>query len=151
MSPAFSESNGEAYGYFVLDQRTITYALAHLNTFAKAPETRLALLINLNENRLHGRVDGLAFARMLISNLKTETEPLIISTSIAYLNEMALHGQIAGSEELEESLLGLARKPGGKGCQQAAFRACSEPSGNRRRHRKFTGCGKNRNLLPAWL
>lgn len=94
-----------------------------MNTFAKAPETRLALLINLNENRLHGRVDGLAFARMLISNLKTETEPLIISTSIAYLNEMALHGQIAGSEELEESLLGLARKPGGKGCQQAAFRA----------------------------
>ena len=119
----FLNQNGEAYGYFVLDQRTITYALAHLNTFAKAPETRLALLINLNENRLHGRVDGLAFARMLISNLKTETEPLIISTSIAYLNEMALHGQIAGSEELEESLLGLARKPGGKGCQQAAFRA----------------------------
>ena len=113
----FLNQNGEAYGYFVLDQRTITYALAHLNTFAKAPETRLALLINLNENRLHGRVDGLAFARMLISNLKTETEPLIISTSIAYLNE------IAGSEELEESLLGLARKPGGKGCQQAAFRA----------------------------
>ena len=85
MSPCiFLNQNGEAYGYLrLLDQRTITYALAHLNTFAKAPETRLALLINLNENRLHGRVDGLAFARMLISNLKTETEPLIISTSIA--------------------------------------------------------------------
>lgn len=114
---------GKAYGYTVLNSSSSSFVLQHLRKVAKTPEERLALLIHLNENRLHGRVKGEDFVRTLLSNLQEEEHPLIVSTSIAYLKEMALHGELAGSPEIEQGLLDLSRQSGRKECQQAAFRA----------------------------
>ncbi len=119
-------SSGVAYGYCKLDERTITFVLQHFRELTTAAENRLALLINLYENYLHGRVDARQFTRLLTDNLQTEREPFIISASIAYLKDMAQHGPLAGNAMTERALWELTRHERGKGCQQTAFSALVE-------------------------
>lgn len=114
--------DGEAYGYFVLDERTAEFCMNHLSGF-KNPQLRLATIMTLYENSLNNRIDPLILANTLVSHLKNETEPLIISTVVGYIKALALHGSAAGNPDIEKGLLELSRTPVGPGCQQAAFRA----------------------------
>lgn len=114
--------DGEAYGYFVLDGRTAEFCMNHLSGL-KNPQLRLAIIMTLYENSLNRRIDPLILANTLVSHLKNETEPLIISTVMGYIKALALHGSAAGNPDIEKGLLELSRTPAGPGCQQAAFRA----------------------------
>ncbi len=118
---ALLNSSGSAYGYFELDESTIDYTLDHFASLHLEPTNRLSLLINLNENYMHHRVQPAKFAQLLLQNLQTESEPLIISATFTFLHDMAKHGELAGDSTMERGLWELALRPHGEGCQKKAF------------------------------
>ena len=114
--------DGKAYGYFGLDAVTADFCLKHLSRLTD-PVARLSSIITLNENRLCRQLDGREFALALLELLKTEQDPLIISTAVTYVKITTLQGRAAGDKEIEQGLLALARQSANPGCRLAAFRA----------------------------
>ncbi len=116
-------ATGIAYGYCELDASTIDLLLLQYNTLDLTPASRLALLINLFENYVHGRVAAAPISDMLNETQQTAQESLVVSAAMLYFKELLLRGEGVDAALQQQRLLALASAPHGKGCQQLAFSA----------------------------
>lgn len=82
--------DGEAYGYFELDEKTAKFCLENIINFSE-PVTRLSVLITLNENMLRGKIRATDFIDGVLNYLSEETNSLIFSTAVGYLKNCYIH------------------------------------------------------------
>ncbi|MBQ9192746.1 MAG: aminopeptidase [Bacteroidales bacterium] len=114
-------ASGRGYGFFVHDSLSLDYLMDRIGTFEK-PLERISALANLHENYLDGRVPAQRFARFLADYIPSEREELLVTTALGFLGGMALNGPMAGSVELEDIFVRLARDPALGKAQASAFR-----------------------------
>lgn len=115
-------TDGKAYGYFVLDRRTARYCLHNLAAFAD-PVARLSVIMTLNENRLNGRISADEFTAALLAHLQSEQEPLVFTAAVGYVKDACLRSQMGRNPATEEALLALVESRTEPSLKQAAFRA----------------------------
>ena len=114
-------TSGEGYGFFVHDSLSLAYLMDHIGDFEK-PLERISALANLYENYLDGRVPAPNFARFLAEYIPSEKEELLVSTALGYLGGMALNGPLAGTPDMEDIFVRLARDKALGKAQSSAFR-----------------------------
>lgn len=114
-------ASGEGYGFFVHDSLSLAYLMDHIGDFDK-PLERISALANLYENYLDGRVPAPSFARFLAEYIPSEKEELLVSTALGYLGGMALNGPLAGTPDMEDIFVRLARDKALGKAQSSAFR-----------------------------
>ena len=114
-------ASGEGYGFFVHDSLSLAYLMSHIGDFDK-PLERISALANLHENYLDGRLPAPRFARFLAEYIPCEKEELLVSTALGYLGGMALNGPLAGTPDMEDFFVSLARDKALGKAQSSAFR-----------------------------
>ncbi len=114
-------ASGEGYGFFVHDSLSLAYLMEHIGDFDK-PLERISALANLYENYLDGRVPAPRFARFLAEYIPSEKEELLVSTALGYLGGMALNGPLAGTPDMEDIFVRLARDKALGKAQSSVFR-----------------------------
>lgn len=114
-------ASGQGYGFFVHDSLSLDYLMDHIGDFEK-PLERISALANLYENWLDDRVPARRFAQFLADYIPTEKEELLVSTALGYLGGMALNGPLAGTGEIEDIFVRLARDKALGKAQSSAFR-----------------------------
>ena len=114
-------ASGEGYGFFVHDSLSLAYLMDHIGDFDK-PLERISALANLHENYLDGRLPAPRFARFLAEYIPCEKEELLVSTALGYLGGMALNGPLAGTPDMEDFFVSLARDKALGKAQSSAFR-----------------------------
>ncbi|MBR5107390.1 MAG: ERAP1-like C-terminal domain-containing protein [Bacteroidales bacterium] len=114
-------ASGQGYGFFVHDSLSLDYLMDHFGSSEK-PLERISALANLYENYLDGRVPAPRFARFLAGYIPAEKEELLVSTALGYLGGMAINGPLAGTSEMEDIFVRLARDKALGKTQSSAFR-----------------------------
>ena len=114
-------ASGNGYGFFVHDSLSLAYLMDHIGDFEK-PLERISALANLYENYLDGRLSALRFASFLAEYIPSEKEELLVSTALGNLGSMALNGPLAGTPEMEDLYVSLARNKALGKAQSSAFR-----------------------------
>ena len=114
-------ASGRGYGFFAHDSLSLAYLMDHIGDFDQ-PLERISALANLYENYLDGRVPASRFARFLADYIPSEKEELLVSTALGYLGGMALNGPLAGTPEMEDIFVSLARNQALGKAQSSAFR-----------------------------
>ena len=114
-------ASGNGYGFFVHDSLSLAYLMDHIGDFEK-PLERISALANLYENYLDGRLSALRFASFLAEYIPSEKEELLVSTALGNLGSMALNGPLAGTPEMEDLFVSLARNKALGKAQSSAFR-----------------------------
>lgn len=76
--------NGDAYGYFKLDEKSKNYLLENMN-LVQNDLTRGIAWIDLYENLREGEVNGLVFVKALQKHLSGEKNSLILERMLSYL------------------------------------------------------------------
>lgn len=101
-------SDGRAYGYFVLDSTESDYLMHHLSIL---PDdiARLSALITLNENLLHGAIAPDQFLNALIQYLPQEPNSQLFEQALTYLQGcFGRYYNETPSPELEATLWQIA-------------------------------------------
>lgn len=122
-TPLLPNLDALSYGYFRLEGEAADAALGILPTM-EAPEARISLLATLYENVLHGQIEASRFLYATTSLLSAERDPLVAAAAVAYLGNLAKHGPLAASPEIEHLLLYTAGRDSASGdIRLTAFRS----------------------------
>lgn len=116
------DTDGEGYGYFVIDEKSSEFCLHHIADFSD-PVTRLSLIMNLNENVLNGGIKPTVFITAMLDLLKTEQDPLIYSTVVNYVRSACVYYTWSENAGAEKALFELSKQKGESARQLLAFRA----------------------------
>ncbi|MCR5548892.1 MAG: aminopeptidase [Bacteroidales bacterium] len=106
----FPDLDALSYGWFVPDSATMRAAADVLPSIPR-PEARLSLLATLQENALRGQLAPETLAGVLEKVLGSEKDPLVAGAAVSFLNTLAIHGPLAGSELIERLLYDTASDP----------------------------------------
>ena len=106
----FPDLDALSYGWFVPDSATMRAAAEVLPSIPR-PEARLSLLATLQENALRGQLAPETLAGVLEKVLGSEKDPLVAGAAVSFLNTLAIHGPLAGSELIERLLYDTASDP----------------------------------------
>jgi len=96
-------SSGDAYGIFMLDDKTSKYYLDNLLSF-KDDVMRMSIIMNLYENMLAKNIDSDKFVRGLLKYLPQEDNSLIFSTALSYISTTAVHYAKGEKENVDNML-----------------------------------------------
>lgn len=101
-------SDGRAYGYFVLDSTTSAYLMDHMHTLPD-DVARLSTLITLNENVLNGTIAPKRFLEAMVAYLPQEPNQQLFEQALSYIQScFGLYYNETASPELESALWQLA-------------------------------------------
>jgi len=106
-------SSGDAYGIFMLNDKTSKYYLDNLSSF-KDDVTRMSIIINLYENMLAKNIDSDKFVRGLLKYLAQEKNSLIFSKALSYLSSTAVHYAKAEKDKVDNILYKYAKNTSNK-------------------------------------
>lgn len=116
--------DGRAYGYFDMTAEQIDSLMAYWPSETDAT-ARQSYLMTLYENYLHGHMQDISWMEFVIKSLKSETDPLTLSTLISYLAVPIWQLEPSVRADIEAQLLKLAEEHPDKSCRLQLLRFLS--------------------------
>ena len=102
--------DGRAYGYFEIDDDDASYIYGHIGGYEE--DSRMSLLMTLYDNVWRSKISAEDFVGWAAGALRTETNPLILSSLVSYAGSaISLPDGAGAADRLADALRSTAADP----------------------------------------